>query len=1258
MKEIVNNKIIYNNVLGILSNFQTFINQGVKTYDSPTFANLSITGNTVISGNLYVEGNTAVFNTNVSELEDNIILINRLETSNGVSLNQAGLEIARGTLENYRIVYDEAAKTVKIGNISNLQKLTVHEDNPLNNGIMIYSNAFGGIISTTDITLPINFNSTLNSINGSTGSIVLNGGIGIKKDLQIEGDIISSKNLLNISSSKINLLGNTFIPESNSIFFKDTNVSISSTFGNLNLNANSVVIPTGIPLRMGSNSISTNTGNNLYLNVTDGVLLDNTKKLYFGINKNLNGNGNNLDLNLPTNSNLKFLQDTGILFNNFSRIYSSNNTFNIQSLNDLLFDIPTNQSIIIPQDVPLKFGTNGSTIKNTNNVLQLSGDLTVTGNLNVLGDNTIIQTQTLLIEDNLFVINNNTSSNLSDSGIIVKRDDTLYAGLFFKQSTNEFTFAYSSTQPNSNVTITDYIPIRSSKAYFTNTENAVGFSSGGSLVVSGGARIEKTLYADTIVTNNLQVSSLASDNVSATNQTIGNLKVTGNALFSNTSGNPFIVSGNAMFQSDIQSNGQVQTNNLIVSATSSIGNLYANNLTISDTNNSVLINGSVIIDRDLNINNFRYLNEKAISTSSTYIGWLYLGILDDNTSTFIEMKNDNTILNCLVNVVNNVVDLNYEYTNSKNNNVFVYNNSGVLQLYIKNEISSVTFININSNVIIPFTFTQQGNSTEPSSYINTWILIESTMKLPNQVKNVGTLNISDKLVINDPLPIIANNIQSSQNIGVLFQRYQTENNTLLGDVINDVEADTDILPDQTGVSNLQVKLSTTHTTVVSFYTGYWIKFGNQVRLVTDYSGGTRVLSIKTPWDIQPILGDTIYLYDQSYVTTQYIENEKGLAFGYTNKSDVNNFVNISVNKLILKSTDSNSIQSNGGIIIHNTTNTINNSTGSIITDGGVFINKDLNVQKNVIIGTNNGDTNSNLLLNNPRNIISINHSIGNFSTINFSDDNNLFSIKHDQNQFSIGKNTINVSQDSFIGINTTTNINADLTFKSNGIINIDDNIGSLKILGGNDINNSTFIELHTNDINIKGHVTFNDTTISSNSSSGSVIMNGGVSLYNTMNSSSITSGGALTIGGGISIEKDVYIGGNIYVNGSLFGLNLVTSPTLTFYPTINSSVLDYGNVQLITINNQNTLSFYLEIVPTLASTDTEIEFDLPLVTQNLIHKFDCISSVSGYTDETDVIVLQNILSYGKIGTIRNIIKFQSVSTSTHNIQVICKYTSN
>lgn len=70
-------------------------------------------------------------------------------------------------------------------------------------------------------------------------------------------------------------------------------------------------------------------------------------------------------------------------------------------------------------------------------------------------------------------------------------------------------------------------------------------------------------------------------------------------------------------------------------------------------------------------------------------------------------------------------------------------------------------------------------------------------------------------------------------------------------------------------------------------------------------------------------------------------------------------------------------------------------------------------------------------------------------------------------------------------------------------------------------------------LNSLNRIVYNTTQPSSNISSGSLIINGGLSISNTSNSLSITSGGALSIAGGASINKDVHVGSNIYVNNNV-----------------------------------------------------------------------------------------------------------------------------
>lgn len=74
-----------------------------------TGTNPTITGRVVVRGNLVVEGSTTTVESTNTTIADNTITLNEGETGAGITLNESGLEIDRGTLDNVRLVYDMTA---------------------------------------------------------------------------------------------------------------------------------------------------------------------------------------------------------------------------------------------------------------------------------------------------------------------------------------------------------------------------------------------------------------------------------------------------------------------------------------------------------------------------------------------------------------------------------------------------------------------------------------------------------------------------------------------------------------------------------------------------------------------------------------------------------------------------------------------------------------------------------------------------------------------------------------------------------------------------------------------------------------------------------------------------------------------------------------------------------------------------------------------------------------------------------------------
>lgn len=643
-----------------------------------------------------------------------------------------------------------------------------------------------------------------------------------------------------------------------------------------------------------------------------------------------------------------------------------------------------------------------------------------------------------------------------------------------------------------------------------------------------------------------------------------------------------------------------------------------------------------------------------------------------------------------------------------------------------------------------FTLTVEGVSSVPngtvSGYTGSWVQDYTTNEISNQSHFTGDLTVEGTSVkISDNLPIIGynnTNTTQSRDTGILYQRYQLENDTGLGDIVNDPPTLLNSIPSQASASSTQIILSNLASGSDDFYNGWWIKVIsganiNQVRQIVDYNGSLRVATLNTVWTTQnPVIGDNVELFDTNYIASYYDEVNDRFTLGYTTfdpgytgSITLSRTANLYVNKFISTDTTPSlsktegSLLLSGGISINQTSNALSvTSGGTITTLGGVSVGKDLRVGQGLFIGTSADTLLGDVYLRTPNNEITLhNDSISNYNFIDFvaQSDSNRAGILFKDRQLVLTSNTSNTTpnvatstpslvintSNSFVGIGSTQNVTSQLTLVQGtflGINTLDSADTSFLGLIGGGGNVSTHtraarIELSGNERSLNegllllaagdttsttnggilletadterlkvdyfGNIHMYNTTHSDNSSTGALIIEGGLSIRHSQNATSVTNGGSLTVRGGAAIGRDLYVDGNLIVSGSLSGGGSVVTPTLTFTNTTNCTVNTYENTKVLLISTESIFSTYIQVTPVLSSLNTSFEFDLPGRTVNWtgIHEF--IGMIQGFVNSSDPIQLFNTNFYAITGTTRVRVKFQSVSTGAHYINLIGRYIS-
>ena len=282
---------------------------------------------------------------------------------------------------------------------------------------------------------------------------------------------------------------------------------------------------------------------------------------------------------------------------------------------------------------------------------------------------------------------------------------------------------------------------------------------------------------------------------------------------------------------------------------------------------------------------------------------------------------------------------------------------------------------IGGNVLISSTAISN-NQNQGAFVVNGGVGITGNVNILGNTVITGNLAIngtmtsvhSTNTLLSDNIIILNSGPSGTADSGFMTQRYQIDNNTGSGDVVNDPNYYSFTLPNQSGMTNIQVKLPTSANLNDSYYNNWWVKIvggysNNQVRQITSYIGSTRIATIDLNWNMQnPNMGDTIQLYDRPYVGLIWNAVNTRFELGTTTQDPGNSSVifseyvplfadSIKLNSTALSLNNTyGTLLVNGGISIITTTDATSVTCGNGLTiGGGASIGKTLFVGNSIIV---------------------------------------------------------------------------------------------------------------------------------------------------------------------------------------------------------------------------------------------------------------------------------------------------------------------
>jgi hypothetical protein len=102
----------------------------------------NVTGNVTIAGNFTVSGTTTTVDAANLQVTDKVITVNDGEVGAGLTGGTvAGMRVDRGSLTDYRFVFDETQDNFRVGEVSSEQAVATREDTPTNGYVPVWDDA-------------------------------------------------------------------------------------------------------------------------------------------------------------------------------------------------------------------------------------------------------------------------------------------------------------------------------------------------------------------------------------------------------------------------------------------------------------------------------------------------------------------------------------------------------------------------------------------------------------------------------------------------------------------------------------------------------------------------------------------------------------------------------------------------------------------------------------------------------------------------------------------------------------------------------------------------------------------------------------------------------------------------------------------------------------------------------------------------------------------------------------------------------------